>query len=183
VFYGSSEFLLKNEMKLCMTFLFLTCLTIDTLFFVSYYEIRINFNNILFVRLCAATVTLPSLASSIKYSVGYMDSLSPIPVTWAVRLAFLAFAFLTEPFGHGRQHLNLRSDAWRAINVAYIEVFHSELKRIVLFFISHKLLCFSIVLHLFYTYMEIHLNLKYLLSFVETVYIGSIFCEIRVLMT
>jgi hypothetical protein len=41
-----------------------------------------------------------------------------------------------------------------------------------LFFIS-QIACFSIILHILYTYIEIHLNLKYLLSFVEAMYIGS----------
>jgi hypothetical protein len=76
--------------------------------FVSCCEIRISFHNVLFIRLCAATVTLPSFISSVKYSVGYMDSLSPIPVTWAVHLAFLAFAFLIEPSDHRRQTPELK---------------------------------------------------------------------------
>jgi hypothetical protein len=60
MFYDSSELLLKSEVKLYTIFLFLTCLTTDT-FFVSYCEIRINFNNVLFIRLFAAAVTLPPL--------------------------------------------------------------------------------------------------------------------------
>jgi hypothetical protein len=88
-----------------MKFLFLKCLTSDVIL-VSCCEIRINFNNMLFVRLSAATFTLPSFAFSIINSVGYKESLSPIPVTWAVHLAFLAFALLTEPSDHRRQHPN-----------------------------------------------------------------------------
>jgi hypothetical protein len=59
----------------------------------------VNSNYMLFVRLYAATGTLPSFVSSVRNSVGHIQSLCPTSVTWAVHRALLAFFVLTRLSG------------------------------------------------------------------------------------